>query len=100
MNDDEILICRCEEITLRQIRECIAQGFTTLTELRRFLRVGMGPCQGRGCRELLLRELAQATGKPIEELSLPTFRPPAKPVIVGLIGKSPSSDPGSNHERG
>ncbi len=100
MNNDEVIICRCEEVTLKQIRECISQGFTSLPELRRFLRVGMGPCQGRGCREMILRELARATGKPIEELSLPTFRPPAKPIIVGLIAKLGSEDPQGYHERG
>lgn len=83
--DEEIFVCRCEEVTLREIRDAIRSGHTTLSELRRLLRVGMGPCQGRGCREIILREIAKQTRTPIEKLYPARFRPPSKPVPMGLI---------------
>ena len=55
------VICRCEEIEIDEIRKWIAAGYTEFDELKRMLRVGMGPCQGRGCRDIILRELAKAT---------------------------------------
>lgn len=85
--DEEIIVCRCEEITLREIREAIKSGHTSLDELKRLLRVTMGPCQGRGCREIILREISLLTKKPIEKVEPGRFRPPAKPLPMGLIEK-------------
>ncbi|WP_279009428.1 (2Fe-2S)-binding protein [Synergistes jonesii] len=79
------VICRCEEIEIDTIREWIARGYDTFDELKRELRVGMGPCQGRGCRDIILREIAKATGKPVAELSPGTMRPPVKPVKTKLL---------------
>lgn len=84
MNPDDVVICRCEEITEQDIRARIEQGYRTFDELKRVLRVGMGPCQGRGCRDIILRELSRATGKPLAEISPGTVRPPVKPVKLGL----------------
>ncbi|MBE0689824.1 MAG: anaerobic glycerol-3-phosphate dehydrogenase subunit A, partial [Anaerolineae bacterium] len=44
------LICECEIVTDRQIREALASGTVqNLHDLRRDLRIGMGPCQGGFC---------------------------------------------------
>lgn len=79
------MVCRCEEITLSEIRGLIKEGYTSLDELKRISRCGMGPCQGRTCRDIVLRELAEATGIPVAEQKMTTFRPPAKPVKLGLL---------------
>lgn len=79
------VICRCEEVEIDEIREWIGKGYTDINELRRILRVGMGPCQGRGCRDIILRELSRATGKPISELHNGVFRPPIKPIKAILL---------------
>jgi bacterioferritin-associated ferredoxin len=89
-----VIVCRCEDVTLEEVRKAIAQGATTLDELKRLLRTGMGPCQGRTCRELLARELAAHLGKPVGEIVPPTFRPPAKPVKLGLISHMEEYPPG------
>ncbi len=90
--EKDIIVCRCEEVTLGEIREWIAKGYDTFDELKRVLRVGMGPCQGRGCREIILREIAKATGKPISELSPGVFRPPTKPIKLGVIADGGDKD--------
>jgi len=83
--DEEIIICRCEDITLDEIRRAIRQGYTDFEELKRYLRVGMGPCQGRTCTSLIRRELARFLGKSVAEIQPPTKRPPAVNVLIGVI---------------
>lgn len=64
----------------------IDEGYDTLEELKRHLRVGMGPCQGRTCLPLIARVLAERTGRPIEEVMAEvSVRPPLSPVPVELF---------------
>jgi bacterioferritin-associated ferredoxin len=81
---DETIVCRCEEVTLEAMRERIKDGYDTPDELKRLLRVGMGPCQGRGCRDIVLREISGITGKPIADIPPGGIRPPVKPVKISL----------------
>lgn len=83
--EKDIIVCRCEEITLEEIRKWIDRGYDSFDELKRVLRVGMGPCQGRGCRDIILKEIARAKGVSVGEVATGTFRPPAKPVKMGLV---------------
>ena len=85
MKENETIICRCEDITLEQIRACIAEGYQTIDEIKRVTRAGMGPCQGRTCRLLIAQELSRALGIPMEEVLMPTFRPPTKPITMGAL---------------
>ena len=81
------VICRCEEIEIDEIRKWIAAGYTEFDELKRMLRVGMGPCQGRGCRDIILRELAKATGRNVAAIAPGTIRPPVKPIKISLLAE-------------
>ncbi len=83
--DKDIIVCRCEDITREKILECIAQGLTTIDEIKRVTRAGMGPCQGRTCRLLIAQELSAALGIPMEEVMMSTFRPPTKPITMGVL---------------
>ena len=83
--DAETMICRCEDITRERILECIADGCETLDEIKRVTRAGMGPCQGRTCRNLIAAELSRIYSIPMEDILMPTFRPPVKPVSLGAL---------------
>lgn len=83
--DDNTIVCRCEEVTLGEIREYIRKGYRSLDEIKRISRAGMGPCQGRTCRQLIMQEIARAEGKPMADLEMSTFRPPAKPIKLGFF---------------
>ena len=83
----DIVVCRCEEVTLEEIREWIDKGYDTFDELKRVLRVGMGPCQGRGCRDIILREISRRTGTPVAEVPCGTFRPPVKAVKIRVAAE-------------
>ena len=92
MNDKKTIVCRCEDITLEKIRELIENGYKSVDEIKRISRCGMGPCQGKTCRDIVLSEIARAEGKDISELRMPTFRQPAKPVKLGLIAGGEEND--------
>lgn len=48
--DSDQIICECELVTRERIMEYLTQHPTTnLDDLRRHLRLGMGPCQGTFC---------------------------------------------------
>lgn len=79
------IICRCEDITVEEVRAYIEQGVTDLEQLKRLLRVGMGPCQGRTCTPLIINELAKATGKSFKEIPLTVFRQPTTAVKLGVL---------------
>jgi len=84
---ENTMICRCEDITLAEISECIAEGYHTIDDIKRVTRAGMGPCQGRTCRSLIAQELSRHYKIPMEEVVMPTFRPPIKPVKLGSFVK-------------
>jgi len=83
MNDE--YICRCEEVTRKEIEDAIADGATTIAGIKKRTRAGMGLCQGRTCRRLVTQMLAKH--KPAEEILPPTFRPPVRAVTVDEIIK-------------
>ncbi len=80
-------VCRCEEITKEDIERVIDLGITDYEELRRILRIGMGPCGGKTCRALTLQILSQKTGQSISDIELGMFRPPVIPTPFEAITK-------------
>ncbi|MHA1590172.1 MAG: (2Fe-2S)-binding protein [Candidatus Njordarchaeales archaeon] len=80
-----IIICRCENVTLDQIEKAIEEGITDLELLKRKLRIGMGPCQGRTCLPLVIRILARKLKKKPEDLLIPTSRPPITPIPLRIF---------------
>lgn len=77
---EKIIVCKCERVSLKQIREALAIGLTDVELLKRALRIGMGPCQGTYCLLHVLREIAKVKGCRIDELKLPLSRPPITPI--------------------
>jgi len=60
---DEALICECEEVSVGEINAAIDRlEVSTLTDLRRRTRVGMGTCQGEFCACRAAGLLAKAHG--------------------------------------
>ena len=47
--DDAVIACRCEEVSVGQIRRAVRLGATGPNQVKAFTRCGMGPCQGRIC---------------------------------------------------
>lgn len=90
--DDELLICRCEEVTLGEIKAAIAAGATTLQEVRVRTRAGMGLCQGRTCGRLVSQLLARYTGRPRAAMQPRRTRAPVRPLLSELFTTSPNEE--------
>lgn len=88
IKEEETIICRCSDVTLKEIRKLIKEGYTSVDEIKRITRAGMGPCQGRTCEQLILREISIMTGKNIAELKPATKRPPVKGIKLDAIAKA------------
>lgn len=62
---DDPIICRCEEIRRSEILEAIEEGCTSVAEVKRYTRAGMGACQGRTCGRLIENMLRAAGVKDV-----------------------------------
>lgn len=91
-NKNDEIICRCEDVTIGQVRQCIADGCKTINEIKHATRAGMGPCQGRTCRMLIAKELSNAYGIPLEEILMPAFRVPVVPISINAMSDACRED--------
>ena len=66
------LICRCEKVSLGEIKDVINRkcGATTVKGVKMRCRPGMGRCQGGFCEPEVVKILAKELNKPIEEIKL------------------------------
>jgi NADPH-dependent 2,4-dienoyl-CoA reductase/sulfur reductase-like enzyme len=83
--DDETIICRCEEVSAGEIRECVALGAMGPNQMKAFARCGMGPCQGRMCGLSVVETIAAARGLTPEETGYYRIRAPIKPLTLGEL---------------
>jgi NADPH-dependent 2,4-dienoyl-CoA reductase/sulfur reductase-like enzyme len=83
--EDDIIVCRCEEVSVGRIRRAARLGATGPNQLKAFTRCGMGPCQGRICGPVVAAIIADVHRRPIAEIG--TYRPraPFKPITVGAL---------------
>ena len=82
---DEVIACRCEEVSAREIRRAVRLGASGPNQVKAFLRCGMGPCQGRVCGPIVGAVIAAARGVPIAEIGNYRPRAPYKPITVGAL---------------
>jgi NADPH-dependent 2,4-dienoyl-CoA reductase/sulfur reductase-like enzyme len=88
----ETLVCRCEEVTARQVRDTAALERIGPNQLKAYLRCGMGPCQGRLCGLTVTEILADAHGLSPDEIGYYRLRPPVKPITVGELASLPKTE--------
>jgi len=83
--DDAILACRCEEVSVGEIRRAVRLGATGPNQVKAFIRCGMGPCQGRVCGPIVSAVIAAERGAPTAAIG--TYRPraPYKPITIGTL---------------
>jgi NADPH-dependent 2,4-dienoyl-CoA reductase/sulfur reductase-like enzyme len=82
---DDVLVCRCEEVTAAALREVVRQGCLGPNQAKAFLRAGMGPCQGRLCGPVVSEVIAEARNVSLGEVGYYRIRPPLKPIAVGEL---------------
>ena len=91
--DDDRVVCRCEEVTKGEIRKAVHDGMYTIAEIRRYLRCGMGLCQGQTCARLVKRIVAKELQVPPDVLEPAASRAPMRPLEMRIYAKE-----GTDHE--
>lgn len=92
---DDRIICRCEEVTQGEIRKAVHDGMFTLTEVRRYLRCGMGLCQGQTCGKLVRGIIARELGEKPSELEPATSRSPMRPTEMHVWANENTEEEGA-----
>jgi NADPH-dependent 2,4-dienoyl-CoA reductase/sulfur reductase-like enzyme len=82
---DDTLVCRCEEVTAGEIRRVARLGCRGPNQAKAFTRCGMGPCQGRQCRNVVSALIGEVHGIPMDEVGDYRARPPLKPITLGQL---------------
>jgi thioredoxin reductase/bacterioferritin-associated ferredoxin len=80
-------ICRCEEVAASEVDDAIVLGATTVNDVKRRTRCGMGRCQGRICTPIVTAYLNARAGVPAQEAGLITARPPVKPIPLRALAE-------------
>ncbi len=107
---DATHVCRCEEVSARDILEVrpprylaaapdrrndrslaslLGNGPANPDQVKRLTRAGMGVCQGRRCREQVACLLALGADAPLAEVPLAGYRAPVRPLPLAVLGAAP-----------
>ena len=92
--DDGMLVCRCEEVTKGEIRKAVHQGIFTIEEMRRYVRSGMGLCQGQTCGKLVRSIISRELKVSPVEVEPASSRAPMRPIEMEILAQ----DGGVEHE--
>ncbi len=83
--DNETIVCRCEAVTVREIRKVAALGCMGPNQGKAFTRCGMGPCMGRQCGNTVSQLFADYLASEVDEIGHYRIRPPVRPLTVGHL---------------
>ena len=89
--DEKTVICRCEEVTLGDIRAAVNRGARSVNEVKMLTRSGMGNCQGRMCEMRVAQAILALAGDPdlsLENVGSFTTRPPLHPLPVSVLAEA------------
>jgi len=82
---DDVVICRCEEVTAGEIRALASVGQPGPNQVKAASRAGMGPCQGRQCGYTVTRLLCSTQNRQPADVGFFNIRPPLKPITLGEL---------------
>ena len=83
---DSAIVCRCEGITVGQLRAVVnQQGAHEANRAKAFSRVGMGRCQGRYCGHAGAEVIAAAAGCGIADVGRLRSQAPVKPLTFSIV---------------
>ncbi len=82
---EDLIICRCQEVSEKEILDAIKDGATTVDGVKRRTHACMGLCQGKTCSRLVQNIVAKETGVSPAEIPPQKSRMPVRPVKMGLF---------------
>jgi NAD(P)H-nitrite reductase large subunit len=81
---DDLIVCRCERVSLADIKAIIQGGVRDMNEIKAITRAGMGACGGKTCGSLIKRAFREL-GVPMAEVTEGTARPLFVEVPLGTL---------------
>lgn len=85
LSKDDTIVCRCEEITKKDILAAIDAGCDSVGWVKRQTRSGMGMCQGRSCSRQIAQMIAHRTGQSMDSIVPDTKRQPERPIPIEAL---------------
>jgi glycerol-3-phosphate dehydrogenase len=73
------IVCRCEMVSAKEIKEAINRGARTMDGIKFRTRAQAGRCHGGFCTTRIMKMLAQAKGVPLTEI---TKKGPGSEIII------------------
>ena len=84
---DETIVCRCEDISMAEIKRAISQGCVTADAVKKAVRPGMGICQGRTCAPIIYETIAAHRRTRLEHILPLSVRMPLKAVPLKMLAR-------------
>lgn len=84
---DEVVICRCQNVTAGRLREAASHGAPGPNLAQSVTGCAIGTCQGRLCGTRMAAILASAAGETPAEVGLPRHRQLVRPVSLALLAE-------------
>ena len=81
---DDLILCRCEEVSVGDVRAVVDEGHWEINRVKAHCRVGMGRCQGRLCGLAAAEIVAERSGRSIENVGRLRGQAPIKPLPFGV----------------
>jgi sarcosine oxidase, subunit alpha len=81
---DDTIVCRCERVTMGEIKAAIRAGSRDINEIKALTRAGMGACGSKTCGSLVLRAFKEL-GVPLSEVTGHVIRPLFMEVPLGMF---------------
>lgn len=86
-NIEDVIICRCEEVTYGDLLSTANKHKCTARELKLRTRAGMGFCGGRTCR-LSIDRIIESVVPDMKQGDIPLkYQPPVRPMTFGTVGE-------------
>jgi Fe-S-cluster-containing hydrogenase component 2/bacterioferritin-associated ferredoxin len=82
--NDDTIVCRCERVSVGDIRKWIRYGVKDFNELKALTKAGMGSCGAKTCTPLIF-QIFREEGIPIENITPGTKRPLFVEVPMGTF---------------
>ena len=82
--DDCVIICRCERVSLGEIRRAIRGGVSDMNQLKAVTRAGMGACGAKTCESLIL-SIFRSEGVDLKDVAGFSKRPLFVEVPLGAF---------------
>lgn len=81
-----LIVCRCEEVTLDEIENTAQKYQCSAREIKLRTRAGMGYCAGRTCRTAIDAIIENISGQRIQNEIPLKVQPPIRPISLTTLG--------------